>query len=137
MSDSFNIQGLDHVAIRVKDFNTSIAWYEKVLGLKKYQLEKWDPYPVFLMAGKCGVAIFPAESSKEALDPNSKHTKIDHFAFNVDGENYNKAKEKFDKMEIPYIEKDHHYFHSIYLNDPDGHIVELTTLVIAPESFYQ
>lgn len=137
MSDSFKIRALDHVAIRVKDFASSIAWYEKVLGLKKYQLKKWDPYPIFLMTGRCGVALFPAENSELALDPNSKHTKIDHFAFNVDRDNYDKAKEQFNKMEISFIEKDHHYFHSVYLTDPDGHIVELTTIAFDEDEFYK
>jgi len=137
MSDSFKIRALDHVAIRVKDFASSIAWYEKVLGLKKYQLEKWEPYPIFLMAGRCGVALFPAENFESTLDPNSKHIKIDHFAFNVDRDNYDKAKEQFNKMEITFIEKDHHYFHSVYLTDPDGHIVELTTIAIDEDEFYK
>ncbi len=137
MSDNFNIQGLDHVAIRVMDFDVSIAWYEKVLNLKKYQLEKWDPFPIFLMAGKCGVALFPAENTDLPIDPNSKHVKIDHFAFNVDHENYEKAKAQFHKLGIPFIEKDHYYFHSVYLNDPDGHTVELTTLAVEEDEFYK
>ena len=33
--------------------------------------------------------------------------------------------------------QDHFYFHSIYTKDPDGHTVELTTIVISEESFYK
>ena len=32
----FNINFLDHVAIRVKDMDVSIEWYSRVMGLKKY-----------------------------------------------------------------------------------------------------
>ena len=41
--ESFKLtqEHLNHVAICVKDMNESIDWYQKVLGLKKYQLEKW------------------------------------------------------------------------------------------------
>jgi catechol 2,3-dioxygenase-like lactoylglutathione lyase family enzyme len=49
---SIEINFIDHVAIRVKDFERSIEWYKKVLGLKKHQLPKWNPYPIFLLAGK-------------------------------------------------------------------------------------
>ena len=43
---AFTINFLDHVAIYVKDMETSIAWYSKVMGLKKYQLEAWGEFPV-------------------------------------------------------------------------------------------
>ncbi|MCK5402100.1 MAG: VOC family protein, partial [Flavobacteriaceae bacterium] len=47
---SFNINFLDHVAIRVKNMDTSIEWYTRVMGLKKYQLEKWGEFPVFMLS---------------------------------------------------------------------------------------
>ena len=36
----FEIAFLDHVALHVKDMDIAANWYEKVLGLKKYQLPK-------------------------------------------------------------------------------------------------
>ncbi|MGB5355176.1 MAG: VOC family protein, partial [Eudoraea sp.] len=56
-NNTFEIDFLDHVAIRVKDLKVSEAWYEKVLGLKKYQLDEWGPFPVFMLAKKSGVAL--------------------------------------------------------------------------------
>ena len=133
---AFSIRFLDHVAIRVKDLDASAAWYQHVLGLKKYQLEAWGPFPIFLLAGQTGIALFPAHENDPLPDPKSKHVKIDHFAFNVDKDNFEKAKKRYTHLELDFVFQDHQYFHSIYTNDPDGHIVELTTLVVDEASFY-
>jgi catechol 2,3-dioxygenase-like lactoylglutathione lyase family enzyme len=132
----FNINFLDHVAIRVKDLNVSIVWYSKVLGLKKYQLEKWGEFPIFMLSGKSGVALFPAHLEHDKINLESKHVKIDHFAFNVSNEAFKKAKNHFNLLGEPFQFQDHHYFHSIYLKDPDNHTVELTTLMIDEADFY-
>ena len=132
----FKINFLDHVAIRVKNLNHSAEWYQKVLGLKKYRLEKWGDFPIFLMSGKTGIALFPAKEEDPVLDPISDNIKIDHFAFNVTNEDFSKARKHLESLDIPYIFQNHFYFHSIYINDPDGHEVELTTLVVDEKDFY-
>lgn len=125
----FSLSGIDHVAIRVSDADHSVAWYTKVLGLVKVHPEKWKPFPIFMMQAQFGVALFPADVEDAPLLQNSKHVKIDHFAFTVTNENFNRAKTHFDNINEPYDFQNHHYYHSIYLNDPDNHKVELTTLV--------
>ena len=129
---NFKIDALDHVAIRVADLDRSAEWYQKTLGLKKYRLEKWGDFPIFLLAGKSGIALFP----EKAGDGNFPKSDIDHFAFNVTNENFQKAKEEFDQKNIKYNFQDHFYFHSIYLQDPDGHTVELTTIMVDEKDFY-
>ncbi|MEL6970896.1 MAG: hypothetical protein AAFZ63_26380 [Bacteroidota bacterium] len=52
----FNIDFLDHVAIRVKDLEIYAQWYERTLGLVRYSPEAWQPFPIFLLAGKTGIA---------------------------------------------------------------------------------
>jgi catechol 2,3-dioxygenase-like lactoylglutathione lyase family enzyme len=126
----FNINFLDHVAIRVKDLNVSIVWYSKVLGLKKYQLEKWGEFPIFMLSGKSGIALFTANLEHEKLNLDSRNIKIDHFAFNVSNKDFEKAHNHFKSLGEPFQFQDHHYFHSIYLKDPDNHTVELTTLLV-------
>ena len=134
---NFKIDHLDHVAINVSNMAESIAWYEKVFGLKTYKVAEWGEYPVFLLAGKTGIALFPVNRRVGSINQKSEEKGIDHFAFNVTNENYAKAKLHFDSLGIDYIEKDHHYFHSVYTKDPDGHEVELTTLVVDEDSFYK
>ncbi len=134
---SFEIDFLDHVAINVADMDASIAWYQKVLGLKKYKFDKWGDYPIFLLAKKTGIALFPAKLDDPVLDFDSNNRKIDHFAFNVSNENFERAKRRYEELNLVYRFKDHHYFHSIYTQDPDGHTVELTTIVVDEDSFYR
>ena len=114
----------------------SANWYEKVLGLKKYQLSKWGEFPVFMLSGKSGVALFPANLNHPKHSPLSKNVKIDHFAFNVTNENFEKAKRRYSELKLDFNIQDHYYFHSIYTKDPDGHVVELTTLVVDENEFY-
>ena len=135
--DKFEIEFLDHVAIRVKDLKVSAEWYEKVLGLKKYQMSQWGDSPVFMLANKSGIALFPANLSDKELDLKSKNIKIDHFAFNVTRENFEKAKKRYEKLKLDFNIQDHFYFHSIYTTDPDGHTVELTTIVVDENKFYK
>lgn len=131
------IEFLDHVAIRVRDLDVSAQWYQKVLGLQKYQLPEWGEFPIFMLSGKSGLALFPANLNDTKLDLNSKNVKIDHFAFHVTKENFEKAKIKYAELNLEFNIQDHHYFHSIYTKDPDGHTVELTTLVVNEDHFYK
>lgn len=133
---TFTIDFLDHVAIRVADLEAAARWYENVLGLKRYTFPEWGEFPIFLLAHKTGIALFPAHTGDAKLDSTSKNVKIDHFAFNVSRENFEKAKRRYDELGISYEFEDHFYTHSIYTEDLDGHTVELTTLVVDEESFY-
>ncbi len=132
----FKIEFLDHVAIRVKDILASARWYEKVLGLKTYRLPEWGEFPIFMLSNKTGIALFPAKTDDVKLEATSQNVKIDHLAFNVTGENFEKAKKRFDELGLEYEFQDHFYFHSIYTKDLDGHTVELTTIVVDEKSFY-
>lgn len=137
MPEKIQIRFLDHVAIRVRDMEKSAEWYEKVLGLERYTFKEWGPFPIFMLAGQTGVAIFPAKTDHPEALSNKDWIKIDHFAFNVDRENFDKARRRYEALDIEYHFQDHVFYHSIYTRDPDGHQVELTTLVVEPESFFR
>ena len=131
------IEFIDHVAIRVADMEASAAWYEKVLGLKRYKLPEWGDFPIFLLSGKSGIALFPANTTDIKLESTSRNVKIDHFAFNVTNENFEKAKKLYTELNLDFEIQDHYYFDSIYTKDPDGHTVELTTIKMMEKDFYE
>ena len=131
------IEFLDHVAIRVADLEASAKQYQKVLGLKRYQLPEWGDFPIFLLSGKTGIALFPANTRDTKLEPTSRNVKIDHFAFNVTNENFEKAKKRYVELNLAFDIQDHHYFDSIYTKDPDGLTVELTTIKVNEQDFYK
>lgn len=134
---NIEIDFLDHVAIRVADLEASAMWYENVLGLKRYQLPEWGEFPIFLLSGKSGIALFPANKDDTALDSKSNNVKIDHFAFNVTRGNFEEAKKRYTALNLDFDIQDHHYFESIYTKDPDGHTVELTTIKVDEQEFYK
>jgi catechol 2,3-dioxygenase-like lactoylglutathione lyase family enzyme len=131
------LEFLDHVAIRVKDMEVSAKWYKEVLGLKRYQLPEWGDSPIFLLSGKTGIALFPADAGDPELDLNSRNVKIDHFAFNVTRENFEKAIKRYIDLNLDFNIQDHFYFDSVYSFDPDGHKVELTTIKVDEDTFYK
>lgn len=129
------LEFLDHVGICVKDIEVSANWYQSVLGLKRFTFDKWGPFPIFMLSGKSGIAIFPANGDVEQ-NSSSPPISIDHFAFNVNKENFDLARQNLTKLNIEFEYKNHHYFESIYFKDPDDHIVELTTILVDEEAFY-
>ncbi len=114
----------------------SATWYERVLGLKRCDLPEWKNYPVMMLAGRSGVALFPAKPNEDN-GTEKKQIRIDHFAFNVTSENFEAAKQHFENIGQAYEFQDHFYFHSIYTKDPDEHTVELTTLVVNENDVYK
>ena len=136
MNDKISIEYIDHVALRVKDIEIASTWYHEVLGLKKLNVPEWGEFPVFLLAGKSGIALFPAKIDEPDVSKESMNVKIDHFAFRVDKENFERVKRKYEALGLKYNIQDHHYFQSIYTKDPDGHTVELTTLIVEEGAFY-
>jgi catechol-2,3-dioxygenase len=125
----FQIEGLDHIALTVSDMNRSEAWYCEVLGLVRCHRE-WE-IPVVLCAGVTGVALFPAAIEPPRAAPPARETLImRHYAFRVTRPNFDTARASLSANNIAFEFEDHTVSHSIYLTDPDGYRVELTTYEI-------
>ena len=120
------LEFLDHVAIRAQDPEASAQWYEKVLGLSRVQPEEWSPYPIMMLAGESGIAIF----SNEGQPVSEEVRKSFHFAFRTESDGLDVIRQRLRENRVLFTEKDHTYFKSIYCNDLDGYKVEVTVKVL-------
>src|SRR6476659_4136635 len=125
-----NIQGLDHIAISVKDVSRSCAWYCEVLGLQRRYADVWGDVPSFVRAGDTGIALFPTSVPDPKPQPGRDTLAMRHIAFRVDRANFERSQTELHGRGIAFEFQDHTISHSIYFNDPDGHQVELTTYEI-------
>ena len=99
------IDGLDHVALTVTDVSRSVAWYRDTLGLERYYEEAWGDQPAVV----------------------GDTLTLRHVAFRTDRASWEELRERFRRDAVPYQFEDHGISHSLYLHDPDGHRLEITT----------
>ena len=119
------LQHIDHVAIAVSDLDDATTWYQEVLGLERRLAEVWDE-PRMLCAGETCVALFAAEGHPKP-PPGRDTIAMRHLAFRTDREGFEAAQRELGARGIEFEFEDHGIWHSIYLHDPDGHGVEVTT----------
>ena len=120
------LEGIDHIAIGVRDIERSVKWYIDVLGFERLHEGVWAGVPTFVGKGNTGIALFPARS--DAQSP-SAHCAIRmlHLAFRADRKNFLAAQKELKAHGIKFEFEDHEISHSIYFSDPDGHQLEITT----------
>ena len=118
------VQGFDHVGLAVKDVQKSIEWYQELFGLERLYQDTWGTFPGVVGIGDTSIAFFPTEHRNESLPAGLP---IHHLAFRADRANFNSAQETLRQRGIEFEFQDHTIVHSIYFNDPDGHLIELTT----------
>ncbi|MPZ24819.1 MAG: VOC family protein [Dehalococcoidia bacterium] len=116
-----NLQHIDHVAITVSDLARSEEWYRTVLGLER-RFEMWDE-PLMLGAGDTCLALFADETKGDRAD--APH--LLHVAFRVDREGFQRAQDEFRARGVDFRFSDHGLAHSVYIKDPDGNRIEITT----------
>ena len=123
----FRLDRLDHVSLNVSDRSAAIAWYRGVLGLEQRNEPRQDDWPVFMGEfGRC-VALFQAEV--ESLERARESTGLRHVAFMLGKDDLERAQEHLRARDVDFRTEDHGNALSVYLSDPDGNVVELTTYV--------
>jgi catechol 2,3-dioxygenase-like lactoylglutathione lyase family enzyme len=119
------LEGIDHVALGVRDIERSAQWYIEVLGFERLYDGAWNGIPTFVGKGNTGIALFPA--SHETKPPDRRDIRMLHLAFRANRENFLAAQHELKKRGIKFEFQDHEISHSIYFRDPDGHQLEITT----------
>jgi catechol 2,3-dioxygenase-like lactoylglutathione lyase family enzyme len=120
------LEGLDHIALAVRDVEKSVMWYREVLGLERQHEGSWKGIPSFIGKGATGIALFPAGEAKASLGKGDP-ARFLHFAWRANRESFWNAQEELKKRGIAFHFEDHGIAHSIYFRDPDGHELEITT----------
>jgi catechol 2,3-dioxygenase-like lactoylglutathione lyase family enzyme len=121
------LEGIDHVAMSVRDVERSAQWYIDVLGFERLHEGMWDGIPVFIGKGNTGIALFPASSNARPTSSAQNGIRMLHFALRANRANFLAAQEELKSRGIKFEFQDHEISHSIYFNDPDGHKLEITT----------
>jgi catechol 2,3-dioxygenase-like lactoylglutathione lyase family enzyme len=128
------LEGIDHVALGVRDIERSVNWYTEVLGFELLHEGMWDGVPTFIGRGNTGIALFPATSDAKSTSSSHRELRMLHLAFRADGENFLMAQDELKKRGIDFEFQDHEISHSIYFRDPDGHHLEITTYEVPKPS---
>jgi catechol 2,3-dioxygenase-like lactoylglutathione lyase family enzyme len=120
-------EGIDHVALSVRDVERSVQWYADVLGFERRFDGMWDGVPTFIGKGDTALALFPARETNTRAEPRRDSVAMLHLAFRTDRANFLKAQGELKERGIEFHFQDHEISHSIYFRDPDGHELEITT----------
>ena len=125
----FHVVGLDHVALTVSDRRRSLEWYQRVLGMEQRYQDVWSgPHdPIMVCSGDTCLALFSPDTTNPLPAPDHNVLAMRHFALRLDRRNFERAQFELAEQNIPFSFENHTISHSIYLFDPDGHRVELTT----------
>jgi len=123
----FELEGIDHVALAVRDVGRSVEWYQRVLGLRRLYQEAWGDYPAVVGVGGTALALFPIAGEAVPARPGRDVVTMRHLAFRVDAANFSKARKDLQDQGIELEFQDHGISQSIYFRDPDGYQIEITT----------
>ena len=120
-------EGIDHVAILVRDVSASASWYQEVLGLTRRHEAVWGDFPAVVGTGTTALALFPVIGDDPRPRPGRDTIAMRHIAFRVSAFHLEQGKRLLAARNIAFTEQDHQIARSIYFFDPDGHEIELTT----------
>jgi len=121
------LEGIDHVALAVRNVERSARWYIEVLGFERLHEGMWKGIPVFIGKGTTALALFPANSNAKSTSSTRREVRMLHLAFRADHDGFLAAQEELKRRGIKFEFQDHEISHSIYFRDPDGHHLEITT----------
>src|SRR6267143_6015489 len=121
------LEGIDHVAMSVRDVEATAKWYIDVLGFERRHEGMWDGSHVFIGTGTTSLALFPAASNPRSTSATRADVRMLHLAFRASRKSFLTAQEESKQRGIQFEFQDHEISHSIYFRDPDGHELEITT----------
>lgn len=120
-----DLEGIDHLALSVRDVESCAQWYIDVLGFERRYEGMWNGVPVFIGKGTTALALFPVQS--RSTSGTAADVRLLHLALRANRKNFLAAQGELKRRGIKFDFQDHEISHSIYFRDPDGHKLEITT----------
>ena len=120
-----DLEGIDHVAMSVRDVDKAAQWYIDVLGFERKFEGMWDGVPIFIGKGTTALALFPVQERSTSSGP--AEIRMLHLAMRANRKSFLAAQEELKQRGIKFEFQDHEISHSIYFRDPDDHQLEITT----------
>ena len=119
------VVGIDHIVLRVRDVETSVAWYADRLGMSVERLAEWRRKEALFVSLRVDDAtiIDLVEGAPEGVN-------VDHVALVVDGVDLVELAASGDwdvEMGPSELSGAQGLGTGVYVRDPDGHRVELRT----------
>ncbi|MBA5778649.1 VOC family protein [Stappia sp. F7233] len=132
-------QGLHHITLNGADRQTSIDFWEGLLGMpflfEQPNLDAPDINHLYFDPGDGRlITVFTDESRKKdpAPTPNDVGT-VHHIAFSVSRVVFNQIAQRLEERGIPNSgHKDRGFMDSFYFRDPLGHLIELACYKFEP-----
>ncbi|MDH3629324.1 MAG: VOC family protein [Acidobacteriota bacterium] len=121
------LEGIDHVALGVRDVSQSVAWYRQVLELERMHEGVWGDSPAMVGIGNTALALFPIQAKQVKAPPGKDTVAMRHVAFRANRSTFVEAQARLERLGIEVEFQDHEISHSIYFLDPDGHEIEITS----------
>jgi len=123
--------GVDHLALICSDLDATIAFYTEVLRMRVVKLvpNRDDPtstHVFFDMGGGNLLAFFDFPEHGPELTRRGVGS-MHHVALKATPAQYTKVLEALDERDIEYSVHGERHKGSVYMRDPDGILVEVTT----------
>lgn len=122
------IQGIDHVAINVRDLNKSVEFYTKVIGLKVTEREPSKPgIEYFLDCGPSLIGIIQAKNLDDNHPFSNEGLGANHFSFRLHAKDFDAFIQHLERhnVKIEFAKKRDKSW-SLYFYDIDNNKVEAT-----------
>jgi len=122
------IQGIDHVALNVRDLDKSVEFYTKVIGLKVTAREPSKPgIEYFLDCGPSLLGIIQAKNLDDQHPFAHEGLGANHFSFRIHADDFGPMIKRLEEhgVTIEYAKKREKSW-SLYFYDIDGNKLEVT-----------
>lgn len=130
MSKKTKIGGLGEIALRVRNLDAMYDFYSEIIELEA--MSRSETIAFFKIAeGFAGhtqvLALFDRSQGEAYVAPESDKTSVDHFAFTIDRSDFEDELDRLKSLglEVTTAEHDWVKWRSLYINDPEGNLVEL------------